>query len=152
MTNNEEKFWNILADLFVGADTKGVSGFINLMVAKQSYFKKVQTELLENINNVCKDNKEFKDELYDKLYSFFHRYFSISGSIFYNYTPLYYNVYTKAYQEDILKNASFCTDYEQIISVKNDTSLFYKTQMLYYVKSDRVFKNLEISFGGGGGI
>lgn len=150
MTNNEEKFWNILADLFVGADTKGVSGFINLMVAKQSYFKKVQTELLENINNVCKDNKEFKDELYDKLYSFFHRYFSISGSIFYNYTPLYYNVYTKAYQEDILKNASFCTDYEQIISVKNDTSLFYKTQMLYYVKSDRVFKNLEISFGGGG--
>lgn len=144
MTNNEKKFWDILTNLFVGAEVKGKSGFINLMVAKQSYFKKVKIDLLKQINDTCKDNKDFKDELYDKLYSFFHRYFSESGSIYYNYTPLFYNIYTKAYNENPTEIKTFSTDYEQIISNKEDTSLFYKTQMLYYVKSDKIFKDLEI--------
>ena len=102
------------------------------MVAKQSYFKKVKVDLLQQINDTCKDNKDFKDELYDKLYSFFHRYFSESGSIYYNYTPLFYNVYTKAYNENPTEIKTFSTDYEQVISNKQDTSLFYKTQMLYH--------------------
>jgi len=144
MTNNEKKFWDILTNLFVGAEVKGKSGFINLMVAKQSYFKKVKVELLQQINDTCKDNKDFKDELYDKLYSFFHRYFSESGSIYYNYTPLFYNIYTKAYNENPTEIKTFSTNYEQVISNKQDTSLFYKTQMLYYVKSDKIFKDLEI--------
>lgn len=149
MTNNEKKFWDILTNLFVGAEVKGKSGFINLMIAKQSYFKKVKVDLLQQINDTCKDNKDFKDELYDKLYSFFHRYFSESGSIYYNYTPLFYNVYTKAYNENPTEIKTFSTDYEQVISNKQDTSLFYKTQMLYYVKSDKIFRDLEIDIGGG---
>lgn len=148
MTNNEKKFWDILTNLFVGAEVKGKSGFINLMIAKQSYFKKVKTELLQEINEVCRDNQSFKDEFYDKLYSFFHRYFSESGSIYYNYTPLFYNVYTKAYNDAPCEIKTFSTDYEQIISNKQDTSLFYKTQMLYYVKSDKIFKDLEIEIEG----
>lgn len=144
MTNNEKKFWNILTNLFVGAEVKGKSGFINLMKAKQKYFEKVKQELYEEINNTCVNNNNFKDELYDKLYSFFHRYFSESGSIYYNYTPLFYNVYTKAYNENLSEIKTFSTDYEQVISNKQDTSLFYKTQMLYYVKSDRIFRDLEI--------
>ena len=59
MTNNEKKFWDILTNLFVGAEVKGKSGFINLMVAKQSYFKKVKIDLLKQINDTCKDNKDF---------------------------------------------------------------------------------------------
>lgn len=149
MTNHEKNFWEILTNLFVGADVKGKSGFINLMVAKQSYFKKVKEELLKQINDICKDNQDFKDELYDKLYSFFHRYFSESGSIYYNYTPLFYNIYTKAYNNGTpCEIKTFSTDYEQIISNKQDTSLFYKTQMLYYVKSDKIFKDLEIEIEG----
>ena len=148
MTNNEKKFWDILTNLFVGAEVKGKSGFINLMIAKESYFKKVKTELLQEINEVCRDNQSFKDEFYDKLYSFFHRYFSESGSIYYNYTPLFYNVYTKAYNDAPCEIKTFSTDYEQIISNKQDTSLFYKTQMLYYVKSDKIFKDLEIEIEG----
>jgi len=81
-------------------------------------------------------------------YSFFHRYFSESGSIYYNYTPLFYNVYTKAYNDAPCEIKTFSTDYEQIISNKQDTSLFYKTQMLYYVKSDKIFKDLEIEIEG----
>ncbi|MBR8465142.1 site-specific DNA-methyltransferase [Campylobacter sp. faydin G-140] len=146
MTNNEKKFWDILNNLFVGAEVKGKSGFINLMIAKQTYFKKVKEDLLKQINEFCKDkdNENFKDELYDKLYSFFHRYFSQSGSIYYNYTPLFYNIYTKAYGESSNQVKTFFSDYERVISNKQDTSLFYKTQMLYYVKSDKIFKDLEI--------
>ena len=144
MTNNEKKFWYILSNLFVGTEIKGKSGFINLMIAKQTYFHKVKKELLIQIDDISKDNREFKDEIYNKLYSFFHRYFNESGSIFYNYTPLFYNVYTKAYNNCGNEINSFSTDYEQIISNKEDTALFYKTQMLYYVKSDKIFKDLEI--------
>ncbi len=148
MNNNEKKFWDILTDLFVGAEVKGRSGFINLLRAKQAYFKKVKSYLLLQIDDVCKDNLDFKNELYDKLYSFFHRYFSQSGSIYYNYTPLFYNIYTKAYG-DASKIKTFVSDYEQIVSNKQDVSLFYKTSMLYYVKSDKIYKNLQISCGGG---
>ncbi len=145
MTKNEKKFWDILTNLFVGAEVKGKSGFISLMRAKQNYFKKVEKELFSHIDNITKDNQDFKEELYDKLYSFFHRYFSESGSIYYNYTPLFYNIYTKAYENNKPNiETTYSTDYEQIISNKQDTSLFYKTQMLYYVKSDKIFKDLEI--------
>ena len=145
MKKNEKKFWGILTNLFVGAEVKGKSGFISLMRAKQNYFKKVEKELLSHIDIITKDNQDFKDELYDKLYSFFHRYFSESGSIYYNYTPLFYNIYTKAYDNNQPSiETNYATDYEQIISNKQDTSLFYKTQMLYYVKSDKIFKDLEI--------
>ena len=145
MTKNEKKFWDILTNLFVGAEVKGKSGFISLMRAKQNYFKKVQKDLLSHIDNITKDNQDFKEELYDKLYSFFHRYFSESGSIYYNYTPLFYNIYTKAYENNKPSiETTYSTDYEQIISNKQDTALFYKTQMLYYVKSDKIFKDLEI--------
>ena len=145
MTKNEKKFWDILTNLFVGAEVKGKSGFISLMRAKQDYFKKVSNELLTHINEITKDNQEFKEELYDKLYSFFHRYFSESGSIYYNYTPLFYKIYTKAYNnKELNAETNYATDYEQVFSNKQDTSLFYKTQMLYYVKSDKIFKDLEI--------
>lgn len=144
ITRNEKKFWDILTNLFVGAEVKGKSGFISLMRAKQNYFKKVKKELLSDIETTTKNNENFKDELYDKLYSFFHRYFSESGSIYYNYTPLFYNIYTKAY-ENKTQESTYATDYEQIISNKQDTALFYKTQMLYYIKSDQIFKDLEIS-------
>lgn len=141
MKKYEEKFWEILSNLFVGAETQGESGVANLMKAKFTYFEKVKTELLTQINQTCKNNNDFKEELYNKLYSFFYRYFNESGSIYYNYTPLFYNIYTQAYQSD-----TPFTNYEQIFSDKQDTYLFYKTKMLYYIKSVKVFKDLEIDY------
>jgi len=142
LKKNEKRFWDILTNLFVGADIKGHSGFVSLMRAKSNYFKKVKQSIYNEIEVVTKDNDNFKDELYDKLYSFFHRYFSESGSIYYNYTPLFYNIYSKEYQNKVEQN--YITDYEKVISNKQDVSLFYKTKMLYYVKSDVIFKDLEI--------
>lgn len=145
MKQYEKRFWEILTNLFVGAEVKGKSGYINLMRSKQKYFQNVKSNLLFEINSIVGDNEDFRDELYDKLYSFFHRYFSDSGSIYYNYTPLFYNIYTKAYNDSLKPVTTYVNDYEQIISNKEDTTLFYKTQMLYYVKSEKVFKDLEVT-------
>ncbi len=65
--------------------------------------------------------------MFDKLYSFFKRYFSANGGIYFNDTPLYDSLYTKS-------------DYEKC-SLKKDTALFYKTKDLYYVKSETNYKD-----------
>lgn len=127
---SKDKFYEVLEDLFIGQKVKGVGGFINLMSIKQNFYNHNKTNLETLINQECGNNDDFLAEVYDKLYSFFHIYFSISGSIYYNYTPYFYKIYTKAY--------------EQVKSNRVDTELFYKTNMLYYVKSDTVFKDLEV--------
>ncbi|GAA7488414.1 hypothetical protein JP0001_09100 [Helicobacter pylori] len=65
--------------------------------------------------------------MFDKLYSFFKRYLSANGGIYFNDTPLYDSLYTKS-------------DYEKC-SLKKDTALFYKTKDLYYVKSETIYKD-----------
>ena len=72
----------------------------------------------------------FREELFDKLYSFFSRYFTESGSIYFNSTPFHNNIYEKVYTDE------------------KDVILFWKTQMLYYVKTDRIFRSLPVEFDG----
>jgi adenine specific DNA methylase Mod len=123
----EQKFYNALKDIFVGAKVEGESGYINLMRIKSRYYEKgVFPKLQEDVEEAIKPFPDFKEELFDKLYTFFHRYFSESGSIYFRYTPLHQNIYEKVYTDD------------------KDVMLFYKTHMLYYVKSDRLFKSLEV--------
>jgi adenine specific DNA methylase Mod len=127
----EEKFYNALKDIFVGAKVEGESGYINLMRIKSRYYEKgVFPKLQKDIEESLKPFPEFKEELFDKLYTFFHRYFSESGSIYFRYTPIHQNVYEKIYTDD------------------KDVILFWKTHMLYYVKTDRLFKNLEVETDG----
>ena len=152
MLNYETKFWDILTNLFIGAEVEGKSGFANLMKAKYNYYKKVKEDLEGEIATALKDQPAFKDELYDKLYSFFHRYFNDSGSIYYSYSPFFYNIYDKAYDDTkgnigghAGRDQTYVHDYEQIKSPKQDTALFYKTNMLFYVKSDKLFKDLVIT-------
>jgi len=130
----EQKFYNALRDIFVGAKIEGESGFVNLMRIKSGYFEKINKKLQEDTEKALskisssETRKKFKDELFDKLYSFFSRYFTRSGSIYFNQTPFYHNIYEKVYTDE------------------KDVILFWKTHMLYYVKSDRIFKNLEVAF------
>lgn len=126
----EQKFYNALRDLFVGAKIEGEGGFVNLMRIKSSYYSKIREHLEKDINKALEKYPKFREELFDKLYSFFNRYFSKSGSIYFNYTPLFQNVYDKVYTDD------------------KDVILFWKTHMLYYVKSDRIFNNLLVEFDG----
>ena len=126
----EEKFFNSLKDIFIGEKIEGVSGYINLMKIKSKYFDKIFALLKKEIEEETKDFPEFREELFDKLYSFFKRYFSESGSVYFVSTPFSERIYERVYTD------------------KEDVSLFWKTHMLYYVKTDRIFNNLKIEING----
>ena len=51
----EEKFYNALRDVFVGAKVEGESGYINLMRIKSRYYEKgVFPKLQQDINEALK--------------------------------------------------------------------------------------------------
>ena len=126
----EKKFFDALKNVFIGAEIEGEGGFINLMRIKSYYYSKIEPILLEDIDNALKSYPGFRNELFDKLYSFFKRYFSESGSIYFNFTPFHNNIYEKVYTEE------------------KDVILFWKTQMLYYVKTDRIFRSMPVEIEG----
>ncbi len=148
----EVKFWEALEDLFAGAQVEGKSGYVNLLRVKRKYFSSyLKPRLSDYIAQRLKDYPGFAQELYTKLYQFFHRYFSESGSIYYSYTPLYYRVYEKVYdngQATPRETITFNTDYEQILSDREDVSLFWKTHMLYYIKTDRIIRSMIVQTPG----
>ncbi|WP_033612577.1 site-specific DNA-methyltransferase [Helicobacter pylori] len=140
MKTNEAQFYEVLENLFIGVKIEDQpenlldsspraikNGMINLMKAKSQYYHHKKQELKKLIDSKCQNNNDLKEELFDKLYSFFKRYFSANGGIYFNDTPLYDNLYTKS-------------DYEKC-SLKKDTALFYKTKDLYYVKSETIYKD-----------
>ncbi|GAA7401758.1 hypothetical protein ID0688_00820 [Helicobacter pylori] len=140
MKTNEVQFYEVLENLFIGVkiedkqeslldpNAKAMkNGMINLMRAKSKYYQSKKQELEKLIGLKCQNNNDLKEELFDKLYSFFKRYLSANGGIYFNDTPLYDSLYTKS-------------DYEKC-SLKKDTALFYKTKDLYYVKSETIYKD-----------
>jgi len=124
--NKEQKFYEALQYVFIGAKIEGEGGFVNLMRIKSNYYRKIEELLKKDIDTALEKYPAFRDELFDKLYSFFSRYFTESGSIYFNSTPFHNNIYEKVYTDE------------------KDVILFWKTQMLYYVKTDRIFRSLEI--------
>ncbi|WRA27505.1 site-specific DNA-methyltransferase [Helicobacter pylori] len=140
MKTNEAQFYEVLENLFIGVKIEDQpeslldptpravkNGMLNLMKAKSKYYQSKKQELEKLIDLKCQNNNDLKEELFDKLYSFFKRYLSANGGIYFNDTPLYDSLYTKS-------------DYEKC-SLKKDTALFYKTKDLYYVKSETNYKD-----------
>ncbi|GAA7712082.1 hypothetical protein HpMMM91_11470 [Helicobacter pylori] len=140
MKTNEAQFYEVLENLFIGVKIEDEqeslldpspramkSGMINLLKAKSKYYQSKKQELEKLIDCKCQNNNDLKEELFDKLYSFFKRYLSANGGIYFNDTPLYDSLYTKS-------------GYEKC-SLKKDTALFYKTKDLYYVKSETIYKD-----------
>jgi adenine-specific DNA-methyltransferase len=128
--NSEDRFYESLKDIFIGVKVEGISGYINLMKIKSGYFNKIFLLLKKEIEEKLKEFQEFKEELYNKLYSFFKRYFSESGSVYFVSTPFSERIYEKVYTD------------------KEDAGLFWKTHMLYYVKTDRIFNSITIETDG----
>jgi adenine-specific DNA-methyltransferase len=123
----KDKFFDVLKNIFIGAKIEGESGYVNLMRIKSKYYHEFKDQLLADIDSKLNEvGKSFEEELYNKLYTFFKKYFSESGSIYFSYTPLQEKVYERIYRDD------------------KDVKLFWKTHMLYYVKTERLYKNLEI--------
>lgn len=123
MNNKEQKFYNILQDLFVGAKLEGDSGYVNLMNIKTDYFNKIKERIKKEVK--AKFDGDQPEDLFDKLYTFFDSYFSDGGAIFFSSTPGYKNIYAKVYSD------------------REDTALFWKTAKLYYVKSEANYKSIK---------
>ena len=127
----ERRFFSALEHMFVGEAVEGDSGFINLLAIKHRYFEsRVLPALRALIQDATEPFSDFREELCDHLYTFFGRYFAENGSIYLRHTPLFQNVYDRVYTAD------------------EDVTLFWKTHMLYYVKSDRLFKSLTVEVDG----
>ena len=125
----EQQFLDALKAIFIGAKVEGESGYINLMKIKATYFEGgVFPQLMRDIDAACRPfEKSFREELFDKLHDFFRRYFSESGSIYFRHTAAHENIYERVYTDD------------------RDVMLFWKTHMLYYVKTDRLFNSMEVA-------
>lgn len=124
----KQAFFSQLESMYLGVqieDTQNLfntdkiqkSGFINLLKIKSQYFKTIKEKL---------EKEEVKYPIYNKLYNFFGSYLNETGTPFFYDTPLHKNIYARVYTNS------------------KDTSLFYKTQNLYYVKSDTIYHNAEI--------
>jgi len=128
--DSESRLFEALKDVFIGAEVEGESGYINLMRIKSKYFDKIFKLLQKEIDEKTKEFPEFKEKLFDKLYSFFKRYFSESGSIYFRHTPFNERIYEKVYTDN------------------KDVVMFRKTHMLYYVKTDIQPKSMKVEIDG----
>ena len=126
----ETRFLDALEALFTGAEVEGESGFINLMRIKRGYFKSLRPKLMEKIDSRAGKDTAFREELFDKLYTFFSRYFCESGSIYYRHLP------------------AFAKTYERVYASDEDVALTWKTHMLYYVKSDVLVRSMPVKLEG----
>jgi adenine-specific DNA-methyltransferase len=129
--DKERRFFDALKHIFVGVPVEGESGYINLMRIKARYFEKVmEPHLRDTIDTELQHFPDFREELFDKLYTFFRRYFTESGSIGFFFTPYHQSVY------------------EQVYTNEQDVVLFWKTARLYYVKTDRLFQSMTVEVDG----
>lgn len=135
----KKAFYSKLEDCYLGAKVKEAnkstaqnsanqrksqSGFTNLLHIKAQYFAHIKAHLESHIKALIGNDTIESNDIYNKLYTFFDSYLNETGTPFFTDTPIYKNIYAKIY------------------SNSKDTSLFYKTQNLYYVKSDTLYQSL----------
>lgn len=118
----KKAFYLKLEDCYLGAKIKNSqnqakNGFTNLLAIKEKYFQKIKDYL---------NTRKLYTDTYNKLYNFFSTYLNETGTPFFYDTPMYKNIYARVY------------------SNSKDTNLFYKTQNLYYVKSDTIYNPLSL--------
>jgi adenine-specific DNA-methyltransferase len=130
-SSKERRFFEVLRNLFIGVPIEGESGYINLMRIKARYFERViAPHLQREVAKELQPFPDFREELFEKLYAFFRRYFTESGSIGFFFTPYHQSVY------------------EQVYTNEQDVVLFWKTARLYYVKTDRLFRSMTVEVDG----
>ena len=134
----KKAFYSKLEDCYLGAKIKQTStnsnaqsGFTNLLHIKAQYFAHIKEHLESRVRELVGEDSIESNDIYNKLYTFFDSYLNETGTPFFTDTPIYKNIYAKIY------------------SNSKDTSLFYKTQNLYYVKSDTLYQSLTLQDNAG---
>lgn len=128
--DRESAFFNMLREVFIGTRVEGRGGFVNLMKIKSAYYRKIEALLRSDISNVLERFPSFREELFQKLYSFFSAYISENGSIYPSRAPFHNGLYERVYPQD------------------GDTSLYWKTKDMYYIKSERILRSISVEVGG----
>jgi len=123
MNRYKQKFFSEIERVFKGQETKGKSGYVNLLDLKNQYFSKIKPFLDQEIRDKIEEDE--KEELYQKLYTFFGSYLNETGTVFFSNTHIHKNIYEKIYND------------------REDVSLFWKTKDLYYVKTEAFYDDLE---------
>lgn len=128
----EQRFYRLVGELFTGRPVEGRSGYVNLMRIKAQYYQHVMRPSLEREVAQCTaDFPQFREELYEKLYTFLRRYIhEETGSLGLFFTPYHESVYERVYTDD------------------RDMMLFWKTARLYYIKTDMMFRNMDVDVDG----
>jgi len=125
---NEQKFYSALEDIFIGEaglKIEGKSGYVNLMKLKSQYFAHIKPFIEKEVNDTFNFDIAAREEAFQKLYTFFESYLNDTGTPFLSQTPFHKNLYEKVYSE------------------REDVSLFWKTQRLYYVKSEATYQSIQ---------
>jgi len=124
----EQRFFSALKDTFIGHPIKGKSGYVNLMDLKAQYFAEIEPYIKAEIDKQIE--AKYREELFEKLYNFFDCYLNETGTVFFANSQIHKNLYEKVYSD------------------RDDVALFWKTQKLYYVKSEANYDDLQTEVNG----
>jgi len=124
----EQRFFSALKDTFIGHPIKGKSGYVNLMDLKAQYFAEIEPYIKKEIDNQIE--AKYREELFEKLFNFFDCYLNETGTVFFANSQIHKNLYEKVYSD------------------RDDVALFWKTQKLYYVKSEANYDDLQTEVNG----
>ncbi len=124
----EQRFFSALKDTFIGHPIKGKSGYVNLMDLKAQYFAEIEPFIKKEIDKQIE--AKYREELFEKLFNFFDCYLNETGTVFFANSQIHKNLYEKVYSD------------------RDDVALFWKTQKLYYVKSEANYDDLQTEVNG----
>lgn len=124
----EQRFFSALKDTFIGHPIKGKSGYVNLMDLKAQYFAEIEPYIKKEIDKQIE--AKYREELFEKLFNFFDCYLNETGTVFFAKSQIHKNLYEKVYSD------------------RDDVALFWKTQKLYYVKSEANYEDLQTEVNG----
>jgi hypothetical protein len=129
METHKKAFFSLLQSHFYGTKLSGKTGKTKMLMYKWQFFEAIKKQIEGKIETY----KEQKEGFYNILYTFFSKYLNETGTPFLNTT--------KSKKELVFINNS-----------REDVKLFYKTEGLYYVKSERIFskegQTVEFEFEG----
>lgn len=124
--SREQEFYHLFKSHFVDQKIKGKLGYIKVKEFKSHYFKQGFPQLKEEIDQTLAPFPEYREEMYQQLHSFFSHILTTGSN-----------------PDNTLPNLN-----NQDAAKEEDVHLHWKTERFYYVKTDRLFDELEVEIDG----
>ncbi len=157
----KEQFYNLLENLFIGTTIEGNSGYVNLMNARSQFYKhvivpaidkamdKFKHDASKRLSKSLEEIESLENAIYDLLYTFYSRYFT-GSSIYYNNihpsNPAIVEPYSK---QQTFTGMNVDKRQYETFDTTNDVVLFWKTNGLYYIKSDKQWLSIDVTINKG---